>query len=100
MKVRSLVNNILLRYKMVVKFLSNLGVFLLIAFPKCKRFEHMFFLFPHGIYKGIYQKNLVFLFQFRGSYEPLETLLPNYPAAHEALLSQVSLAGRAFQHFT
>ena len=42
MKTCSLTNNILLRYKMVVKFLNNLIVFLLIAFSKCKRFEYMF----------------------------------------------------------
>ena len=53
MKTSSLTNNIPLRYKMFFKFLNNLSVFLLIAFPKCKSFKYLFCLFPDCIYKGI-----------------------------------------------
>lgn len=52
-------NDISLWYKLLMKFLDNLGMLLFVATCECKRFGYVFLLFPHGVVKGI--KNFIFL---------------------------------------
>ena len=58
----------------------------------------MFWLFSHGINKGIYLKNLAFFVEFRSTSEPLKTLLPIRPLVR---LREVELLRRVeLQHFS